>query len=679
MTLFMLNGLIMRKLCILLCTSVLLGLPYLVRAQFVTDYKRTADIYYSKQDYYTAAQYYSKALENKKDIAKNFFPYQIDETRHPSKSARMHEYEELVFRLAESYRQYNDFGSAEKWYAQAVSFNSPEFPLAKYWYGVCLRANGKFAEALTQFQQFKAAYATQDEYQAATDKEIANCQFAVSEMQKTMTPFTVVKLGGTFNEGGANYAPVWWTSQLSFTSSRSTAVAAPKTAGGKDPYINHLYTTPVSNGSTSGTAQRVDLPGQSMEEGVSALSQDGLTMYLTEWTAKDGKKQADLYKCTRNGTAWSEPAKLTGLDIPGYSTMQPAISTDGQTLLFASDRPGGSGKFDIWYATLDANGNPGTPVNMGPTVNTAGDEEAPYYDAGLHVLIFSTNGRVGLGNFDLFESTGDLANLSTPVNLGAPVNSPKDDMYFTSTTPGKKLFKEAYISSDRASSCCLELFKVTRRGKRIGGDVVDCDTHQPISGVKITLIDAKTNKPAGFANTDAGGGYGFELDDPGNYKIKAEKDNYFNKSFDVHSEDMVPTDTLNNPELCLKHYDIGEDHPIVLPNILYDFNKASLRPESKIVLDTLVALLDENPGLTIQMGSHTDGVGSVKYNLNLSELRAKSCVDYLISKGIDPARLKWKGFGKCCPIAPEKLPNGKDNPDGRQTNRRTEFAVLRKN
>jgi len=648
-----------------------------VQAQFAIDYKRTADVYFARQDYYSAAQYYSKALEDKVDKKKaGFYPYNVEESKRFSKASKVHQYEELVYRLAESYRHYNDYQSAEKWYEQAVQFNNGEYPMARYWYGICLRSDGKFADALTQFQQFKSAYSAHDEYQVSADMEIANCQFAVSEMQKATGPFTIRKMEGAANEGGANYAPVWWMKQLAFTSSRALT-ATVKQTGGKDPYINHLY---ISSGSDSGhfsTFQRVDVPGQDMEQGVSALTPDGLTMYLTQWTVNNGKKQADLFKCVRSGTAWSQPVKLNSVDMAGYTTMQPAVSSDGRNLLFSSDRPGGSGQLDLWYAPLDSNGNPGAPINLGATVNTPGDEEAPYYDAGLHTLIFSTNARVGMGNFDLFESQGDLSNLSIPVNMGYPVNSPKDDIYFTSAGAGSKLFKEAYFSSDRSSSCCLQLFKITRRGKHISGSIVDCDTHQPLDGARISLLDTVQGKVVAQEILDASGTYGFDLDDPGNFKVLAEKDNYFTRSFYIHAGSMEAADTLYNAELCLKHYDLGRDHPIVLQNILYDFNSAKLRPESDIVLDTLVSILDENPTMTIELGSHTDGIGGVPYNLKLSDRRARSCVEYLISKGIDPARLTSKGYGKCCPIAPEKI-NGKDNPAGRQTNRRTEFSVLHK-
>jgi outer membrane protein OmpA-like peptidoglycan-associated protein/tetratricopeptide (TPR) repeat protein len=639
----------------------------------VADYKRTADIYFARQDYYSAAEYYAKALENKKDKKASFYPYEMAGKKNPSKSAKMRQYEDLVYRLAESYRNYNDFLSAEKWYEQAVEFNTSDYPLAMYWYGICLRSNGRYADALAQFQQFRGAYTLHDDFQADADKEIANCQFAVSELAKTGTPFTVRKMGGSANEGGANYAPVWWMNRLSFTSSRAVT-ATVKPTGDKNPYINHLYTS-RSRDSAEYAFQRVEIPGQSMEQGVDALTPDGLTLFLTQWTVKDGKKQADLYKCVRSGTGWSEPAKLNTLDLSGFSTMQPAISTDGRYLLFSSDRPGGSGNFDLWYAALDSAANPGTAVNLGAIVNTAGDEEAPYYDAGLKILIFSTNARVGMGNFDLFQSDGDLSNLTVPVNLGYPVNSSKDDMYFTSENTGRKLFKEAYISSDRASSCCLELFKVTRRGKRISGTVVDCDSLQPLDGAKVSLLDVGGGNLVAQMTLDASGAYGFDMDDPGNFKIVVEKDNYFTKSILVHSESMVPADTLYNGELCLKHY--FPKRPIVLQNILYDFNSAQLRPESDIVLDTLVGILDENPTMTIELGAHTDSIGSTPYNLKLSDARARSCVDYLISKGIDPARLTSRGYGRCCPIAPEKI-RGKDNPAGRQLNRRTEFSVLHK-
>jgi outer membrane protein OmpA-like peptidoglycan-associated protein len=208
------------------------------------------------------------------------------------------------------------------------------------------------------------------------------------------------------------------------------------------------------------------------------------------------------------------------------------------------------------------------------------------------------------------------------------------------------------------------------------GLIVDCDTHQPLAGATVTLLDTVRQKTLRKITLDATGRYSFEVDPQRYYKIIAEKENYFTKSLYFTSDELTRVDSLDNPTLCLKHYEV--EKPIVLNNIYYDFGKATLRPESKVVLDTVVDMLIDNPRLMIEMSAHTDSVGSDRYNMKLSQARAQSCVDYLISKGISSQRLIAKGYGKTRPVAPNSLPNHKDNPEGRQQNRRTEFKVLRK-
>ena len=354
--------------------------------------------------------------------------------------------------------------------------------------------------------------------------------------------------------------------------------------------------------------------------------------------------------------------------------MQPYITADGKYLLFASNRPGGMGKNDLWYCIM-ADGVPGGARNMGTTINTKDDEQAPFYDAEKNLLVFSTDGRVGLGGLDFFQSEGDFGTWSVPVNMGKPLNSPKDDIYYTAldnTHP----FAAGFISSDRESICCLEVFSIRRIKKIVSGLIIDCDTQQPLDGATVSLLDTVRRKTIRQVILDASGRYTFEVDPQRFYKIVAEKENYFTKNIYFNTASLQQVDSMENPTLCLKHYEI--EKPIILNNIYYDFNKATLRPESKTVLDTVVDMLNDNPKLTIEMSAHTDSVGSVKYNEKLSQARAQSCVDYLISRGIAADRLIAKGYGKSRPIAPNSLPNHKDNPEGRQMNRRTEFKVLKR-
>ncbi len=646
-----------------------------LRAQMIYDYKRTADMYFDQKDYYSAAQYYSKALGTFTVKPGEYRPYQLDKDGK-SKQKKLKDYETVVYRLAESYRMYYDYASAEKWYAEAVNFDPVQFPLARFWHASCIRANAKTAadyeRALAQFQQFKQNYKGTDEYSNRTALEIQNCEFAINEMEFPPR-YEVVKVTGNINQGGANYAPVPVSNNtFYFTSSRPDSSLIEKKT---NPFINTLYVARGGQNSFDSNEKLAIPMEKGMEQGAAAISPDGNTMYLTRWTKRDGNKQSALYRSTRSGNSWSEPQQLdASVNAPGYNSKEPYVTADGKYLLFVSDRPGGKGKFDIWYSTINAGGTLSAPNNMGNTINTTEEESAPFYDPAKQILIYSTNGRVGFGGLDFFSSKGNFGGWSTPENMGYPLNSAKDDQYYAALSSANALQK-GFISSDRESICCLEIFAVKRKARLAGGMVVDCETNQPLSGAKITLLDSTQRNVIETQTTGGGGRYSFEVEMNRKYKVVVEKDNYFSKNFNFSSEQLSMVDSMMNPTVCLKRFEINK--PIVINDIFYDYNKATLRPESKLVLDSLYYLLLDNPKMEIELGAHTDSKGTDAYNLKLSNERAKSCVDYLVGKGIPTARVISKGYGESRPIAPNTLPNGKDNPDGRQLNRRTEFKVLR--
>ncbi|MDQ0104980.1 WD40-like Beta Propeller Repeat [Chitinophaga terrae (ex Kim and Jung 2007)] len=662
---------------------VLMGMFSAAQAQYVYDYKHTADVYYNSHDYYSAAQYYNKALGTFKIKPEQILPYTL--AGAPAPTGKLKDYQDVVARLAESYRRFYDYGNAETWYAQLVGFNNPAYPQARFWYATCLRYNGKYQQALDEFKKFKQSYTGTDDLVARTSLEIATCEFALSEETK-LPRYTLEKTAGNVNEGGANYAPVVIDpGTLMFTSSRPDNPPLPNPATKQKPnakpnkkgtpYVNNLFTATGSE-NTFDNSKKISIPtAKGFDQGVSTLSPDGNTMYLTRWFIKDGVKQTSICISLLQNGAWSEPKPLgENVNVAGYNSMQPFITTDGKYLLFASNRPGGMGKYDLWYCIM-TNGVPGSARNMGTAINTKDDEQAPFYDSEKNVLVFSTDGRVGYGGLDFFSSEGDFGTWSQPVNMGKPLNSPKDDIYYTALDKAHP-FAAGFISSDRESICCLEVFGIKRIKKVISGLIIDCDTQQPLQGATVTLLDTVRRKTISKVTLGPNGRYTFEADPQRYYKIVAEKDNYFTKALYVRTDTLLRIDSLDNPTLCLKHYEV--EKPIVLNNIYYDFNKATLREESKVVLDTVVDILNDNPKLTIEMSAHTDSVGSVKYNEKLSQARAQSCVDYLISRGISPTRLIAKGYGKSRPIAPNSLPNGKDNPEGRQLNRRTEFKVLKR-
>jgi outer membrane protein OmpA-like peptidoglycan-associated protein len=326
-------------------------------------------------------------------------------------------------------------------------------------------------------------------------------------------------------------------------------------------------------------------------------------------------------------------------------------------------------------ADLDDNGNATNVVNMGTTVNTMYDEQAPSYHAASNTFVFSSNGRVGMGGFDFYYSKGTLSSLGEPKNFGYPVNSVKDDLYFTSRGSATNILENVLMSSDRDDACCLELFSLnkTKALKQISGTVIACDSKMPLAGVKVQIVDAG-NKTIAEKTTDASGKYSFTIAEFEALKATASNKGYFANSINFTGPSDTEEEFFSNPELCLN---LIPGEAIRVENVFYDFNKATLQEASFESLDKLVQVLNDNPTIIIELGAHTDSKGTDEYNQKLSQARAKSVVEYLVSKGISRSRLLAKGYGESVPAAENTNADGTDNPEGRQLNRRTEFKVLK--
>lgn len=572
-------------------------------AQFVYDYLKAGDNYFAKADYSSAADYYEKYLNKDKGdkaLQKGFDPYK-PQLSAAKKDASVSSREKAQWQLAESYRLLNYPGKAEEAYKKLLDNKKEKFPLATFHLAQQLRALGKYDEAEAAFTAFLSAYSNQDDNKKAAEREIQNLQFIKKELNKPEAQYyTVKQAAGVLSSDGANYAPVWLdASTLLFTSTR------PESNDGR--HTNRLYLAKVKEEAVS-IAAVPELKGT--EQGVAAITPDGNTLYITRWKAT-GSKNAALYTSTKQGETWSQPALLSAaVNKEGYSTQQPFVTKDGRYLLFSSNQPGGEGGFDIWYAPIGADGKPGEPVNAGKQINTAADEHAPYYNEAAHTLVFASNGRVGMGGFDLFTSKGAPGSFETPENMGYPVNSVKDDIYFTAKAVDSDWMGEALVSSDRSAACCLELLAVTR--KLPPPPVVKAP--EPVKEPVVTP------QPPVVEIADSG----------------------------------------------------------VLENVLYAYDKAELLDGSEASLNRLVAMLQANANMVIEIGGHTDGKGREAYNQRLSLARAQSCVNYIIGKGISADRIIAKGYGASKPVAPNTNPDGSDNPEGRQLNRRTEFRILKR-
>ncbi|GGE61897.1 WD40 repeat protein [Pedobacter psychrotolerans] len=666
----------MRKILLFL----LLAVGGLAKAQYVVNYKRVADTYFENRDYYAASTFYKKALRITGDSTQAILPYG-KERKGTSEEKVIEDYEGAIYNLAESSRLYREFAEAEKYYAIAITFTNTRYRRALFYYAESLRANKKFDRAITNFESFISKNPSNPLVKDA-QKEIASCKFAMEEMRFPRM-VQVKRAPANVNGLGSNYAPVKVDQSFYFTSSRPINVAGKrdivKTETGEvqvstkaNPFLNTLYT--AKNELTANEIpvkmMNLNLP-KNMEVAAASFSPDGNTVYFTGWKEKS---QYSIYTSKKNDDKWAEPQPV-GLEVNSkdFNSLQPFVTRDGKFLLFASDRTGGYGKLDLWFCAIRSDGSLGQPVNLGPTINTEDDERAPYYNPFTKKLIFSTDGRIGLGGLDFFESEGDLVTWSEPKNIGYPFNSSKDDLYFTSANADDT---KGYISSDRESSCCLEVFEIKKEFFSINGILTDCKTKLPMADATVTFTNAEGTQKA---VTGIDGKYDFRADSKRPVKLSFSKENYFSIIKNYVYEELAKADTMIYKDYCLSPFKMGI--PIAIDNVYYEFNSAELTEPSKKVLDYLIPIMEDNPDMEIELGSHTDNVGTDEYNLELSNKRAQSCVDYLASKGIASSRMTSKGYGESTPIASNEIGRGKrkkDNPDGRAKNRRTEFKVTKK-
>jgi len=419
--------------------------------------------------------------------------------------------------------------------------------------------------------------------------------------------------------------------------------------------------------------KKVSLSQNSEGEGAACLSPDGQTIYFTSCYSNDGYGSCDIYMATRQGNHWSQPVNLGPNVNSAKWESQPSVSSDGNTLYFASNRSGGFGNSDIWMSHKLPDGSWGKAINLGNTINTSEDEMSPFIHADNQTLFFSSNGHTGMGGMDLYLSRKDsLGYWQAPVNLGYPINTPGNEINLIVNAAGNYAYSSSDISGGkgRYDIYRFELYPGARpeRVTYFKGKVFDSKTLHPLRA-KFELIDLSNGKTVIESFSEAETGLFLVCLPSGkNYALNVSKKGYL-----FHSETFALKSDDSNREPYIKDIPlqpIASGETVILKNIFFDTDSYHLKPESQIELDKLTRLLTENKSLKIEIDGHTDNVGSDNYNLQLSQNRAKSVYEYLISAGISESRLSFKGFGETLPIA------SNDTEQGRAVNRRTEFKVI---
>ncbi len=491
----------------------------------------------------------------------------------------------------------------------------------------------------------------------------------------------------------SDYAPtLFGKDKLVFTSSRSDATGDAQNGWTGEKFGDLYAVSRNENGASGKVAPFSRELNTEAYEGTSAFTPDGNSMFFTRCFSNEKVSEfCHIYLSTFDGTVWSEPEKLY-LFPDTFNVGQPAISNSGNLLVVSSDYEGFGGK-DIFYFTKTDTGW-SRPSNASGTVNTTGDEMFPWLDEKDN-LYFSSNGFAGMGGLDIFKATRSKNSWRNAENLRAPINSGGDDFgyviekskplnnadtvlmtgYFSSSRKGGKGSDDVY----RFQELWLNQYEV--RGKVLTKQFENPDDPNskilglvPLRLSKVDLQNSKGDSLASFV-TDTGGLFFFSLQQNTNYNLFASRNDYFSNSAKVSTVGKRSRDSvLISQYVEIELEKIFTSKEIEIPNIYYDYDKATLRPESKVVLDSLVLFFTQNKAIDIEIGSHTDSRGSDEYNLKLSQARAQSVVDYLIEKGIGKERLNARGFGETRPVN-GCVNNVKCSEEEHQKNRRTTFRV----
>lgn len=637
---------------------------------------KEADKYYESEDYASALKYYQKILNDSIILSTQVLPYdvvvsiqQLNQNTLKIDSIRTISMPEFIHhQVGMCYHYTFDYSHAEP--HLKIAADSGSIAEDKYYYGVSLMKNNKHKEAIKVFEAFiQSGAASADLLKKSKSNLTGAYQKAYSKL-KTEVHISLADTN-VFNRGTSSFGTMWWGSEekLIFSSARKGGVIIDPIRQ-KSEFLLDLYWTERIDSEQWGVPQNFGRPLNSSKHDASGCFNNNNVVFYTRWSDKN-RNEKSIYLARGIGLRFFESYELdSAVNYPGYKSINPQVSMDGKVLFFSSDRPGGSGGMDIWSIEIDALGNTiGGAKNLGEKVNSEFNEVTPFFHETTSTLFFSSNGHKSIGGLDIFKSAydRDVQRYSSPINLGEPINSARDDSYLIWDT----YLKKGFFSSDRAAcdnGHCFDIYEVENAPIRtvIEGLTFDALTDEILPHVKITVQDIGFQFAPVEILTDADGFYERELIQGVEVFLKASKLGYFEDASSLNGK-VITESTVITKDFFLQN--MGGDE-IEIKGIEYDYNSHNLRDNSLVNLDILLQFLELNDNLVIQINSHTDERGGTNYNQRLSQRRAQSCVDYLISKGVHIERLIAKGFG-------ESTPNFLKNEAGKPIlNGRSDLIIL---
>ncbi len=625
-------------------------------------------------DYQSAIPYWEAYLKSKPDNAK------------------------AIYALAECYKNSRDYVKAQEMYRKAYDANPSKYILALFYQAAMLKMMGDYDHSKQRFAKFAKEYKGLDKsFKKLAKNEINGCDTA-KILLNVPAKVIVTHLDTSINKGHMEMSPI-------STGDSSFIYAALRTD--KKVYIDPLDTAAIpvrkfyaaqrKNGQWlyQGEMQGpFNVEGENTGNG--SFSIDKKRFYFSRCKKNwKNETQCAIYVSTLENGQWSEPEMLSKtINDPAYIATQPAVAFDPvkkrEIIFFVSNRPKGKGGFDIWYTIYDEKKKIyKSPKNAGASINTPGSEMTPFYDQDTRHLYFSSDGLTGMGGMDLYKILGEPGKWGVANNLGAPINSSADDIYYSIA----KNREEGFFVSNRKGgaavenqTCCDDIYSFKYKQYihiQLCGTVQQLtkDKQQEViadqSMVSLLMLDPKSNEEIVIQTIQTGpdGKYCFQAEQGNHYRISVVKEGYLNTKKDISTDSIQKSTRIDN-RFTMEALPEG---PVKIKNLHYDFDKSTLSDNAKTVLDTTIyKIMMENPDIIVEISSHTDSKGTDSYNLKLSQKRADAAVEYLISKGISKNRLVAKGYGETKPVAENELANGADNPEGREKNRRSEFKIIGK-
>lgn len=605
----------------------------------------------------------------------------------------------FYFGLGMAYLQVRDYRRAQRAFYQSYQLEKkdkkgrrPKTP-ALYYCALMQKSSNQHDSAKLNFTVFKKEYKGNDKLlKRQATKEIAFSD-SLQKLLSQTRQVSVFRLDTSVNKVNTESSPLLIDDHtLVYSSVRTERQEIVSDEDTGRSITRKLYYASKKNGKWKFVGEYGELLNENdANTGNACLSGDKKRLYFTRCKQNSrGQMICAIYVSCREGDAWTEPVKLPKtVNHPKYTSSMPAVYTDelkGHDIIyFVSNRKKGRGGFDIWYTVYNKKTNTyREPKNAGSKINSSQNELSPYFDKETQSLYFSSEGWGGFGGYDVYRASGDGKRWSSTENIGKPINTGADELYYTISENRR----EGFFVSNRAggnslknATCCDDIYAYFDNDYKrsvISGQITENDDpFEPLANVRLDVfLKTPGSDERVFLKTvytDSKGKYKVDLEPAQDYVLLAKKQNYLSEPASISTRSVAEN---SNQTTDLKMRKKSKD-VITLPHLQYEFASAKLLRGSETLLDTtILRLMNDNPEIIIEIQSHTDSKGGDDFNLRLSQKRAESVVNYLVKKGVNPKRLQARGYGETKPIAPNQNADGTDNPEGRALNRRTDFRII---